>query len=331
MTRGASWVMTRGVRLSVVPRLSPSSLSRPVRFPPFSDVIVFSTPCVCEDPYLLFPPPPRKLPANPPCLSPAVVQVLLHTFDRANRERAAKEGLSAITLTAFVEARRPELVDLLATPSEETGWVSISQSSSKSTAHHRNTYSQKLSTSSPRPARRPGQYLPWPISEPISQLAGQVATPLPSGILRPTNGDDVASSCSFVGSGCMRVLVAGRGRRTAQPSTGPCTSDGWQHMGLHVHDSMCRLLSPSHLLYFPSCLPSACRLSFCLTTFPMGAFLVPCSLPDAVPFPCSLSRPSFRLVVVVQVGADGGHPCRPSLPGRHPRREARLEEVLLHG
>lgn len=90
-------------------------------------------------------------PCYPPCLSPAVVQVLLHTFDRANRERAAKEGLSAITLTAFVEARRPELVDLLATPSEETGWVSTSPPSSKSTVNHRNTYSQSSSTSSPRP------------------------------------------------------------------------------------------------------------------------------------------------------------------------------------
>jgi hypothetical protein len=49
-------------------------------------------------------------------------QVLLLTYDRANRERALKEGLQAMTLTAFVEKHKPDALDLLAVP-EDSGCV----------------------------------------------------------------------------------------------------------------------------------------------------------------------------------------------------------------
>lgn len=55
-------------------------------------------------------------------------QVLLLTFDRANRERAIKEGLQAMTLTAFVEKHKPDALDLLAVP-EDSGCVAARDAS----------------------------------------------------------------------------------------------------------------------------------------------------------------------------------------------------------
>lgn len=64
-------------------------------------------------------------------------QVLLLTYDRANRERALKEGLQAMTLTAFVEKHKPDALDLLAVP-EDSGCVAARDASPSAGA--RNTW-----------------------------------------------------------------------------------------------------------------------------------------------------------------------------------------------
>jgi hypothetical protein len=71
-------------------------------------------------------------------------QVLLLTYDRANRERALKEGLQAMTLTAFVEKHKPDALDLLAVP-EDSGCVTARGASPSEGA--RNTWPGNVASS----------------------------------------------------------------------------------------------------------------------------------------------------------------------------------------